>query len=164
MSGDSSKSEVVQTTAPQTIAECLADLEPYRNALFKAHRDSGQEMTRELANKFHAQTVERAASHASNFAVSEVAGADLLALAQLYTAANQPEQAEAAIAARIADEHSNGRGTRRSAVGCARPGAAEPHLPRGCRGRKESLRSWTQSGLPCKRSLRIADSRKRATL
>ncbi len=105
MNSDSSKSEVAQITAPQTIGECLDDLERFSKARWQALRESGQAITQEQANEVHTQTVERAASHASGFAISKVAGADLLALARLYTEANQSEQAEAAVAARLADEH-----------------------------------------------------------
>jgi thiol-disulfide isomerase/thioredoxin len=105
MDSDSSKSEVRLNTAPQTIAECLEDLERYRKARWQALRESGQVMTQERVDEIQTQTVERAASHASGFAISQVRGTDLLVLARLYTIANQPEQAEAAVAARVADQH-----------------------------------------------------------
>jgi thiol-disulfide isomerase/thioredoxin len=104
LKGDSSTSEVRPTT-PQTIAECLEDLERYSTAKRQALREAGQAATQEWIEEFRAQRVERAARHASGFAISEVAGADLLALARLYYEANQPERAESAFAARLADEH-----------------------------------------------------------
>ena len=105
MNADSSTSEAKSTTTSQTIAQCLEDLERYSKAKWQAMRDAGQTATKERVEEFQAQRVERAARHASGFAISEVAGADLLALARLYDEANQPERAEAAFAARLADEH-----------------------------------------------------------
>ncbi len=105
MNSDSLKSEVTPTTAPQTIAECLEEVERFSKARWQALQESGQAITQERFDEIQAQRVERAASHASGFAISKVAGADLLALARLYTEANQTEQADAAVAARLADEH-----------------------------------------------------------
>ncbi len=105
MNGDSSTSEARPTTTLQTIAECLEDLEQHSNAKWQALRAAGQAATKEWVQEFQAQRVERAARHASGFAISKVAGADLLALARLYYEANQPEWAESAFAARLADEH-----------------------------------------------------------
>jgi len=105
VNSDSSRIEVTPTSATQTIAECLEDLDRYSKAQWRALRESGQAMTKERADEIQTQKVNRAASHASGFAINKAAGADLLALARLYTEANQPEQAAVAVAARLADEH-----------------------------------------------------------
>lgn len=105
MNSVNSTSEVMPTTDPQTIAECLEDLKRYRTAKFQALREAGQAVTKDSIEAVQTQTVERAASHVTRFAIDKVAGTDLLALSRLYTEANQPEQADAAVAARVADEH-----------------------------------------------------------